>query len=732
MKRQVEEARREAAKPVKDRIQRDRERSDGDVNRFLAALEKRLFDDVALGAILKAAGIIDKNFAETFYGASKVKPLAYRRRARVETLDRLLKAGLGLPTADLCDAVGLGEFSTARSHFRALLGRSLPLLHSGQMDIEFSYFTHALLRLGRLQPCQARALCKLLLALPKGTSFHAVRSPPQGPTEVIEWAIGQVRSRIDVDIERVSKKKRLKDVLKVIAANITNPKLNAAFALSEAGISDRVTDERFKFYFAATISCYIDKRLTETMLPILGETDLRVRDIGDRFDFPDDRRLKAVLRRATGQTQTQEVFRNLPPSVDLETWLLSGMGEPSAVLAVKAILRRLTRPTRKEPQNLALIESLIAEKVVWPTIRELPLPDLVKEVRRPLFIGHSFVEFLRKRSQREGRRDRERGKTLSVLALEAVHGTALQGDALLEEEAKGWALVCNSKRLSLDLLGAKKAIRKAFGKLDDREHGVESDAVVYVCDRAISLRIFERRYDDSLSLADRAICIAKELGDFPVLIKLNMMKASVLAYLERYDASAALLFDSRTALPKVHNKARRLLLEFKLDVFLATALARSRRFDAAVEAIAAARKYEGPIDLEVAGSLLDWIEAFIDHGKDHHEAAEHKYCAILSGLGAGEILTFALVSLDLAILYSETDRPAKVIECCLPTLPVFASLPLHQETMVGLKLIETAISQTPRVSREVLVAFRSSLWRDPLVTPDLIGVKARLLTSLDS
>ena len=80
-----------------------------------------------------------------------------------------------------------------------------------------------------------------------------------------------------------------------------------------------------------------------------------------------------------------------------------------------------------------------------------------------------------------------------------------------------------------------------------------------------------------------------------------------------------------------------------------------------------------------------------------------------------ELSSFAIISLDLAILYAAQGQWDKVLEIAAGTLPILESFRLHEETLALVDLLSEAV-EARKVSSSLLRQVRKAVLQDPLTT----------------
>ena len=89
---------------------------------------------------------------------------------------------------------------------------------------------------------------------------------------------------------------------------------------------------------------------------------------------------------------------------------------------------------------------------------------------------------------------------------------------------------------------------------------------------------------------------------------------------------------------------------------------------------------------------MKWVEGKIARGLGQREQTEVLFLTARSGfLAAGAAYETALVSLDLASLYSEEGRTAEIKRLAKEMMPIFFSRKIHREALAALSFWKQAV-----------------------------------------
>ncbi len=358
-----------------------------------------------------------------------------------------------------------------------------------------------------------------------------------------------------------------------------------------------------------------------------------------------------------------------------------------------------------------VFEKFVVEHQVWPALRGLSFVEQRRYVRQCPSWTPALFDFLHRRSREEGRRDRQRGIELSQLALDSLDGNEDRlGERIHSLRAQGWAWLGNARRLALEFLAADTALRKADLMLQAGEGRSDpfASGIVSICKG--TLRMFQRRHEEALGWFDSALMFFRTASVVPWQIRALISRSSTLIYQERYQEVTAPLRQADALLAEAEES-----LPYILSYSIVNGLVKSDAYHEAETRLASLQeKYPQP-ERTVWRCQELWLGAKIDHALGRLDSAEEKYHLGLGGLKPlKEPLYEALLSLDLAVLYSEARRLAEVIEISVEILPVFESIKLYDETLASLGLFSAAVARGS-IPTSTLRKVRIALERDPLL-----------------
>ena len=347
-------------------------------------------------------------------------------------------------------------------------------------------------------------------------------------------------------------------------------------------------------------------------------------------------------------------------------------------------------------QTLPSPEDRAPAQALWDRIRLLLPPRQLAELRRaPAGELWALCEVLCLESQRQCAQDPAAAATLAELALKVADRVV--GEASWRSKVRGlaWAHVANALRAKGDFPAAERAFLSAdrhWKAGEEAQNGLLEEGLLFAL-RA-SLRRSQRRFEDEAALLEQASAAASSLK-FRIQVLLSQAKlAKEMGKLDR--AVEILLQASEIAIPDDDGR-----VVLSIQHGLADNLSKLDRFPEAEALLPAvidlSRKCGGEVDL----IRLRWIEGRVAAGLGHRDAGVATLRKVRGELAARH-LTFdtALVSLELAILYSEQGQAEEVKSLARHMVPIFRARNVNPEILDALSLFRQA-AERERVSTEL-------------------------------
>ncbi|HSF42226.1 MAG TPA: tetratricopeptide repeat protein [Thermoanaerobaculia bacterium] len=331
-------------------------------------------------------------------------------------------------------------------------------------------------------------------------------------------------------------------------------------------------------------------------------------------------------------------------------------------------------------------EELLAELVGRPKSERI---SLLRSDRR--LQTSAVLRSLIERSLEQAILDPGLEEDLARLALDLARILTGSAAALPLEDLRAcaWASVGNARRLRFDFTGADEAFEKAFSHL--RRGAAEPESRALVLRLLASLRGDQRRLVDALRLLEQALDLLEEAGDIPGTV---LLLVKISALYEQGGRPEPALEALRKALERFDSNSEdfRLLLHLKHN--LATNLAGAGRFAEAAETLAGIGDLYNRFPDPWTRNRRTWLEARISRGMGDPGRAESLFLAARQGFFAqGSAYDAALVSLELASLYTEQGKTADVTRIAVEIFPIFSSQRIDREARATLALLD--LTPTP-------------------------------------
>lgn len=307
----------------------------------------------------------------------------------------------------------------------------------------------------------------------------------------------------------------------------------------------------------------------------------------------------------------------------------------------------------------------------------------------------ALCEVLCLESQRLCAHDPEAATALAELALKAADRVV--GEASWRAKVRGltWAHVANALRAQGDFPAAERAFHSAdrYWKAgEEAQNGLLEEGLLFAL-RA-SLRRSQRRFEEEAALLEQASAAASSVK-FRVQVLLS--RAKLAKERGQLDQAVAILQQANeTAIPD--DDGRVILC---IQHSLADNLSKLDRFPEAEELLPAVIDLSLRCGGEVDLLRLRWIEGRVAAGLGHRDEGVATLRKV-RGEFVARHLTYdaALVSLELAVLYSEQGQAEEVKILTRHMVPMFRARNVHPEILDALSLFRRA-AERERVSAEL-------------------------------
>ena len=265
--------------------------------------------------------------------------------------------------------------------------------------------------------------------------------------------------------------------------------------------------------------------------------------------------------------------------------------------------------------------------------------------------------------------------------------SARYGHCLVQDiRAAAWGQYANTLRVISELRKADRAFGIAEHCLANGTGDPLEQARFF--ELLSLLRRAQRRFDESASLMEKAISLYRDLAD-------SRMEGRALASLGIQHAIAG---DLPEAIRRTHEALSRLdpatdarlICQAKYNLLNMRFL--SGDAEGAAAGLAEARRHFVLFGDETSLLRLRWLEARIDAELGKVEAAEGAFMEARDGfIEKGVAYNAALISLELAALYSRQGKTSEVKRLVGEMLPIFQSRDIHREALAALMLYRDAV-----------------------------------------
>ncbi|HEX9737327.1 MAG TPA: AraC family transcriptional regulator [Thermoanaerobaculia bacterium] len=331
----------------------------------------------------------------------------------------------------------------------------------------------------------------------------------------------------------------------------------------------------------------------------------------------------------------------------------------------------------------------LAADQAWTLLKDRPAAerrDLVK--KRWRLASVELFRLLVQRSIESSRNDVQRGVELSEAAIDCLDALRGQIDRPLFErlQAEGWTWVANARRRARDFPNAEEALGRAELAIKPVTDADVRTAFLIV---KSSLRMEQRRLDEAQKLADRAVAMLETTADPKLGVMGLAHRANLFLMMEQPEDAVADYWHGRKLADQIEDKYLRATVYQGLTV----SLAKLGRHQQVARFLPVARALFQELAFHKALCHLEWTEAFIAWDLGRLDLAENHFTTARKGfIDEDEAYESAMVALDLALLYSEQGKSADVLRLVSEVIPVFASLKVHREALMAVRLLEQAVA----------------------------------------
>ena len=261
--------------------------------------------------------------------------------------------------------------------------------------------------------------------------------------------------------------------------------------------------------------------------------------------------------------------------------------------------------------------------------------------------------------------------------------------------ARSWAELANILRVQEHHREAEQGFERARDLLEQGTGDPVEKAEVLSLEASMWTNRCE--FDRAIALLDRAIAIARRLGENELWARALILKAKCTTDRGLPEEALPLLLEAQMHLDPALNP--RLAVGVQHNILYA--LVQAGRFEEAASGLVGTRALYRRLDYSINRIRLDWLEGRVFHGLGRLEEAEYRFCLAFDAmLAEGLDFDAANIGLDLAVLYSQQNRNAEIRELAAAMLPVFTSHRIHREALAALVVFREAVARE-RLSTEL-------------------------------
>ncbi|HBL26136.1 MAG TPA: hypothetical protein DD490_04795 [Acidobacteria bacterium] len=278
---------------------------------------------------------------------------------------------------------------------------------------------------------------------------------------------------------------------------------------------------------------------------------------------------------------------------------------------------------------------------------------------------------------------------LARLAAECCTAEAAGSQAKLSDlRAQGWRQYGNALRVAGRMTEAECAFNRAQAYCD--EGTGDPPLRAWLFEQLASLRIFQRRFDEAVALADEASQIYRELSESGSVAS-PMIQKSIAQLLS--GASEAAVHTLNRAIPVIDQEGDPHLLLAACHNMVRAYMEGGepgKAFSIFCEARSLYRDFQDPL----IALRASWQEGQLLRDLGHLRAAESSLLQARQGFSErGLLYEVAVVSLDLASVYLRLGETEKLRETVADMVPIFTSLGVDRDALAALLQLQQADQQ---------------------------------------
>lgn len=326
----------------------------------------------------------------------------------------------------------------------------------------------------------------------------------------------------------------------------------------------------------------------------------------------------------------------------------------------------------------------VSTEELWDELSSLSPDEQIRRVGTDRRFAHpELIQQLVDGSRAARYQDPDKILHLAHLACLAAEACSVEEagspERLADLRAQGWRQYGNSLRVSGRIREAEAAFNRAQRCCEEGTGDPPLRARLFA--QMVSLRIFQRRFDEAIRFADEAARIYRELDQTNSLASVMVQRA--VASLYSGDAEEAVRTLNR-AIPLIEPQGDPHLLLAACHNLVRCYIDLDRPEQALslyFDAQDLYHEFRDPLILLRAS----WQEGQLLRDLGHTQAAEAALLQAREGFGQRELLyEVAQVSLDLAAVYVRQGDAAKLEQTVAETVPIFRALGVDREALASL------------------------------------------------
>ncbi|MEM9292496.1 MAG: hypothetical protein AAGD01_12510 [Acidobacteriota bacterium] len=427
---------------------------------------------------------------------------------------------------------------------------------------------------------------------------------------------------------------------------------------------------------------------------------LRSRLSGDDLDH-----LRRLFSARDGAAQNGDLWESgaangsMPASDPRISGPRTSESEYGAILS--RVLPNLMQERRRFANQRDDAGALLTELLGHPQERRIVL---IRNSQR--FISWPLCEALLESSLDACFRDHKEAVELCTLAVEiALHlaDTGIRSPLVHDLQARSYSYLGNALRVSSDLDAADQAFERA-SELLEQGTGDLLELARHLSMKAVNCAS-RRRFDESFSHYRRATRIYRQCGEMHLYGRTLMQLAIHLGAAGETDQGIELLRKSLTLID-VDREPRLAYAAVQNLIFL---LNEAGEYQEAYEHLQRNRAVLASQDDPVSLLRLRWLEGLVMRGTGEEEEAE---LALVEARQAfetqGLVYEFAMVTMDLSMLYIAQGRTTEIKQLAQELVPVTQSKQLRDQGIAALILFQKA-AELEKISLDLVRQTISSL-----------------------